>query len=278
VSLQAWLHRLRFALAGSPAAARLALRLRNQCGLIVGLSVTRRCGHIDLARNGEGLLAAAAAPLVETFVDVGANVGDWTAHLQAAAGRPLRGLLLEPGVEAAARLRTRFAGDDDLTVVEAAAVDTAVDEVTFHEEPGAGQTSSLVTGASRPDSVSRRVPAVTLDALVAAQGWTNIDVLKVDTEGYDLRVLQGARGLLAEGRIGLIQFEYNAAWRDSDSSLLEARHLLTRHGYTLWLLTPEGLAPLALGSVGDFFSYANFVALSPAWQSHLGRTLPVAGG
>ncbi|MEB3220557.1 MAG: FkbM family methyltransferase [Candidatus Sericytochromatia bacterium] len=275
MGLDAWLHRLRYALAGSPAATRLALAVRNQCALVVGLAVTRRCGHTNLTRNGEGLLASAAAPRVRTFIDVGANVGEWTAHLLGAAGRPLQGVLVEPGAEAAARLRARFADQPGLTVVEAAASDEAHPAVTFHEEPGAGETSSLVAGASRADSLARQVEAVTLDALVAAQGWPAVDLLKIDTEGHDLRVLQGARQLLAEGRLGLIQLEYNAAWRACDSSVLEARHLLGRHGYALWLLTPAGLTPLELDRLGDFFSYANLVAVSPTWQAQVGASLPL---
>ena len=31
-------------------------------------------------------------------------------------------------------------------------------------------------------------------------------MLKIDAEGYDLRVLTGAKGLLEAGRVGVVQF------------------------------------------------------------------------
>lgn len=48
-----------------------------------------------------------------------------------------------------------------------------------------------------------------LDTVCREQGVDRIHLLKIDTEGNELKVLQGAREALAEGRIEVIHFEFN---------------------------------------------------------------------
>lgn len=55
----------------------------------------------------------------------------------------------------------------------------------------------------------RTVECETLDAFCLRLGIDQIDVLKVDTEGHDLAVLQGAQRMLAEGRVQFIYVEFN---------------------------------------------------------------------
>jgi hypothetical protein len=50
----------------------------------------------------------------------------------------------------------------------------------------------------------------TLDGFCQARGVAQIDVLKVDAEGHDLAVLQGAGGLLAGGHVKFVFIEFNS--------------------------------------------------------------------
>ena len=77
----------------SPLAVGAALKLRNQIAAVIRYS---RASGIHAAENGEGWLVAALAPSCRTFVDVGANVGEWTALFLAASGGLAKGLLFEP--------------------------------------------------------------------------------------------------------------------------------------------------------------------------------------
>jgi FkbM family methyltransferase len=49
----------------------------------------------------------------------------------------------------------------------------------------------------------------TLDGFCAARHLNSIDVLKIDTEGYDLEVLKGAKGLLQNRAVKFIYLEFN---------------------------------------------------------------------
>lgn len=258
--LRAVLARGRMAASRSRRLTRIAARLSTHLEGVVYL----RLGHdIDHRTNGELMLVRLLAPTAASFVDVGANVGHWTELFLQSAPSSVRGVLIEPGGAASTALAERFAGDERVEIVIAAAGEDQ-GEISFYEEPGAGEMSSVITGVSRPDAELRRVPVTTLDAQVAERGLDFVDVIKIDAEGYDLHVLRGARGLLAEQRCGVVQFEYNSSWRLARSTLAAAYAVLESAGYQVFLLRGDGLFQFDFDAYGEFFHYANFVAISPA--------------
>lgn len=56
--------------------------------------------------------------------------------------------------------------------------------------------NSLVSEINKASSESELVQIRTLDEIGAEEGIETIDLLKIDTEGYDLEVLRGAQGFL----------------------------------------------------------------------------------
>ena len=70
-------------------------------------------------------------------------------------------------------------------------------------------TNSLVSSIHHQQDalVSETIQIDTLDAFCEREGVSNIDYLKVDTEGYDLTVLQGAARLLQENCVAFIETE-----------------------------------------------------------------------
>jgi hypothetical protein len=88
----------------------------------------------------------------------------------------------------------------------------------------------------------------------------NVDFLKIDAEGYDLKVLKGAESLLRRRRIRFIQFEYIWYWLGVGSSLKEAIRFLEDVGFDLLLIRSTGLHPFDYGFWGDYFRYSNFLA------------------
>jgi FkbM family methyltransferase len=246
------LNRTQRRLGRSPKATRAAVLLRNQCNRVIRYHVTP---SDDPAKNGEMWLLDTIAPGVGVFVDVGANVGDWTAALLERAPSA-RGVLVEAGPEAAERLRTRFG--NRVQVISAAAGDEE-GVATFWEELGAGERSSVLPGFSG-EAVERSVPMTTIDALATDHGLDQIDLLKIDVEGFDARVIRGASGLLKERRIEALQFEYNRPWATAGDTLLGTIRELEELSYQTFLLTSHGLKNID-PDWGEFFDYANLVAL-----------------
>ena len=252
--------------ARSKLASWIALKLRNQCSAVLKY----RLGGVHHADpNGEDLLLKTYASHISTFVDVGANVGDWTAEVLAStAGRPVNGILFEPGLSAYLALTKRFSGATNLDLVNKAISDQ-VGEVVFYDEDGAGETSSMAAKANLRPSIARRVECSTLSAELSQRDVQRIDLLKVDVEGFDLHVLRGAGAMLNPETISLIQFEYNSSWIFASSTLYSAIELLRSRGFNVFRLDGDGLHEPEYDRYGEYFSYANYVAVAPAVLGYL---------
>jgi FkbM family methyltransferase len=81
---------------------------------------------------------------------------------------------------------------DDTTSVQATADPTILKEI-----------------AGKDQLVSERMEIRCLDDFCEAHQIDTIDFLKIDTEGFELEVLQGAQSLLSNGKVKVIQFEFN---------------------------------------------------------------------
>jgi len=241
------------------AVARCALWLRNVCNVILR---ERLSDGLDPERNGEAAVARALAPASSTFVDVGANVGDWSALFCGLAPETARGLLLEPAEVTVRQLQERFADRAAITVVCGAASDR-VGRAQFFEGTGASEASSLLESSHRAGATAREVELTTVDELLARFGIDELDFLKIDAEGYDLHVLRGARSALEQQRVGAIQFEYHKLWAAAGSTLGEAINLLELNRYALFRVRGAGIEPVTYEPYRDYFGYSNYLAVSP---------------
>ena len=114
------------------------------------------------AQNGEAWLARTEAQRSRNFIDVGANVGDWAALFLQSMPQVEKVILCEPADAAVKKLRQRFGQVSEVEIVQAAISDTT-GEVSFFEQPDAGQMSSLLQAYSGDRAVEKRTPMSTLD-------------------------------------------------------------------------------------------------------------------
>jgi FkbM family methyltransferase len=146
-------------------------------------------------------------------IDAGANRGDFTATLLATLQAP-RIHAFEPASGTFAGLQARHGSQPGVTLNQAGLGDQP-GELTLQifDNEALNSFLPLATGAAEVfGTVAQRqqsVPVTTLDAYAAKHGIDRIDLLKIDTQGFELRVLQGARGLLQAGRVRSVLLELN---------------------------------------------------------------------
>jgi FkbM family methyltransferase len=60
------------------------------------------------------------------------------------------------------------------------------------------------------------IDTTTVDAFILKHEIPYVDILKIDTEGYDATVIQGAMQSIASGKVGVITFEYHevGVWKE----------------------------------------------------------------
>lgn len=146
-------------------------------------------------------------PLV---IDVGANVGEWTAELLARWPRAVV-IAFEPQAEAHAQLHARFGGRAAVASLRVGLSDypreaflTASSHgscvlATLHDRDDADNYHGSGVALDRTEQVSLS----TLDDLAPPR----VHVLKIDVEGHELAVLRGGRDTLHGTDV--VQFEYN---------------------------------------------------------------------
>lgn len=89
---------------------------------------------------------------------------------------------------------------------------------------------------------------------------TNIDFMKIDTEGYELNVLQGFEDLLSS--IKIIQFEYGGTFLDNHIKLIDVINYLEQKGfYKFSYLNSEG-SPVLITDFNDHYNYCNIVCIN----------------
>jgi FkbM family methyltransferase len=78
------------------------------------------------------------------------------------------------------------------------------------------------------------VPVLTIDAIVERERLGFVDVIKVDTEGFDPLVLRGGRVTLQAHKTVLLLFEYHFVWPNT-TSLKQTTRELQDWGYVCYL-------------------------------------------
>jgi FkbM family methyltransferase len=199
-------------------------------------------GELDLQKS---ILASSPVGQGIHVFDVGANVGQWSAAILAQAqllGR-LQDLDLhafEPSSYTFARLSENLRGSP--TRLVQTALCERLGYATLHVGAlGAGRNSLHAPHTTSSRITTEPVATMTVDLYAANLGIDQIALVKIDTEGHDLAVLRGARGMLAERRIAVAQFEYNSRWVDARSFLRDAFEFLSPLGYYVGKLTPRGV-------------------------------------
>lgn len=262
--VHALLDRLQRGAARSRLLVRAAVLVRNQCRCVIKY---RLAESPNVRCTGEVWLRTLLGPRCSYVIDVGANVGEWLAQIvREQRNEALSVLAFEPSASAFAILRQRFGNDPRIELVHRAVGDVS-GRVDFFEEPRAGKGSTIVSQFTRTAAPARTIDVTTLDEEVDRRNWEHVDFLKIDAEGYDFRVLKGARGLLGDRRIGVIQFEYNRAWQLAGDTLFGAISLLRDCGYDTYVLKKDGLYTLDYALYEEYFEYTNFVAFSAAYAA-----------
>ncbi len=168
------------------------------------------------ARGRHALLHSPAVhPAVLAFVprggvaiDVGANLGEWTVPLARAVGPTGKVLAIEPAPRAAAALGRTLAANAlaQVEIIACALGDHdgaalfAVPDVTSARI----DTGTAHLGPAAPGHEVVGVAVRRLDALVAERRLDRLNLVKIDVEGHERPVLDGAAAILARFRPVLV--------------------------------------------------------------------------
>lgn len=102
----------------------------------------------------------------------------------------------------------------------------------------------------------------TLSHFCLDHGIKQIDFLKIDAEGAEWLILNGAKTMIEENKIQAIQFEYGGCYLDAHTKLEDIFYFLTSRGYALYRIMPHGLIQITKWNPRlENFNLSNYVAL-----------------
>lgn len=174
--------------------------------------------------------------------DVGANVGQWSSRLTKYVARNSRFFLFEPASSSIAKISVSDLPLD--TKIIQCAIGKEIGEATLFVSHEAGQDSSLFT---RKDSyflersyVEEKVSLRSIDSIVEEYQIDKVDFMKIDVEGAELDVLQGARRSLSRGIILCVSFEFGSANINSRIFFRDIFDFLSEMGFSVFRVCPGG--------------------------------------
>ena len=175
-------------------------------------------GCYDLAHRGIDL---------RTILDVGANVGQSALNmLETFPKAEIH--CFEPVSPTFAMLQRNLSG------TRCRCIQSAVGNSVGEARISVGRnslTNSLVN--ARDGDAFETVPVTTVDAYREERSLSNVDLLKIDVEGFDLNVLEGASRSFSEGRIKFVTVEAGFCFEGTAHvSFQRLRDHLEGHGFS----------------------------------------------
>jgi FkbM family methyltransferase len=200
------------------------------------------------------------------FFDVGSNVGVMSlsaAHRWCPQGRVV-GFEASPKIFECLDHNARTNPHPSLSVLNRAVTGQSGQHLTFYDAPD--EKFGMGSLTNRFGSSGVQVSTITLDDAASELGIERVDVIKVDVEGFELGVFQGAQRLLQQNPAPFIVFEFND-WAEDNGTTKpgDAQRFLRDLGYTTlpldrWQRGDLKLEPVIV-SGGE-----NIVAFKPSIQ------------
>jgi len=187
----------------------------------------------------------------DLFVDIGANVGSYT--ILACAARGARGICIEPVPSTFERLQANLRLNNLGARVEAHNIGLADAEGELLFTASLNSVNHVVTPEeAQQDTV--RVPMRTLDQVLAGR---SPSMLKIDVEGFETRVLQGAPACLADPVLHTVIMELNGSGERYGFDETALLRLMRGHGFEPYFYEPYARQLQALE--GESFPPGNLV-------------------
>ncbi|MBG0799978.1 FkbM family methyltransferase [Methylocystis sp. H4A] len=221
------------------------------------------CGA-DITTSGEvGIFNLVKAPSPLLF-DCGGHVGDYTA-LWLRKFPDGRAFVFEPAASHYSLLESRFSGNSSIRLFPngLGAEDARLPLYKNRDVTGLASLSrrrldhhGIVMDQSETVEIRK------LDDMIAELDVSVIDLLKVDVEGHELSVLQGAAKAIETGIIKLIQIEFGGCNLDTHTNLQDFFYFFKDRGLVMGLVQPRGRI-IVLDRYREFYEQyltTNFVA------------------
>jgi len=202
--------------------------------------------------------------VIKTIFDVGANVGQ-TAILLSRRFPQAKIYSFEPLATTFHKLQQNTAALESVTCENCAL--GSENRVTDLHPKNSSMQNSLVPELNQPSTAAspERIQIHTADEMLRLRRIDHLNLLKTDTEGFDLEVITGAKSALSEAQIDMIVAEVGFhPKRRHHTYLFDVQSYLLRYSYELYCIYDQN-------HYAGRIDYADALFVSPKIQQLCNR-------
>lgn len=237
------------------------------------LYVAYNNGYWDFEKNGEArvlnIVARHLADRAPVVLDVGAHFGEWC-EACATIMPNAQILSFELIKDQAAVTRETHKANPNVTVFDFGLSDSD-QEVEISYNPGAGRATSIAPRMRSQFFAGHELTTALCqvrrgDRVTELLSLPRIDLLKIDTEGHEVFVLQGLVGLLEQPHLKptVIQFEYGDTFIPQRATLLQIYELLEPLDFEIGRIGPHGVDFKPYRYADEHYYMGNYLAVQGA--------------
>ena len=237
---------------------RMALRGMN----IGGWDNVENSGELPALRYVRKNLVNAKEPL--TIFDVGANLGKYANLIAKMFSQRKKEIYsFEPSKKTYAQLKKNCSNNKDVRFLNFGLSDKEEKVKLYLDKETSGMASIYKRRLDYMNiylNIEEEIQLKTLDGFCANNKIKKIDLLKMDVEGSELKVLEGAKNMLNERSIKFIQFEFGGCNIDSRTYLRDFYYAL-KDNYIIYRIVSDGLYEIKqYKEMYELFITTNFLA------------------
>jgi len=215
----------------------------------------------------------------DLFVDIGAHVGYFSILASKLVGEKGQVVSFEPEEANFEHLQSNMALNNlsNITLFQRPVTEKIEMRTFYINSDGDGGHALWDPGLfpgnerSKANPQPRNVETITLDAVLSDKVVKKLPkIIKIDTEGAEKNVLEGAQVILQEGRVPFVICElHEFGLRQFGTSQEELRSFMRDYGYETFLLPPTGGLPMLVPHGVQIQSkfILNMLFTRPEWLS-----------
>jgi len=242
---------------------------RRVFGKLKRMIIPAQISNVNPNDNGEQLMMISLAKDINgklIIFDVGANVGSYSEMVLDVLSKinvsEYELHLFEPQKSCFETLLKKFGNHQNIRINPFALSD-AQGEALINADFSGSSSASLYDRKEVSLNEKETVRLERLDDYMNKKGLSSVDLLKIDTEGNEKKVLVGAGNFLKPSLIKNIQFEYGGTYLDAGITLAEVVQMLMSREYFVGKLTAESIEYKEhLGDFEENYKYSNYIAAS----------------
>lgn len=222
--------------------------------------------HVDYKISGERHLLKNIVPKYSPTLifDVGANVGNYTLEARKYNRCPI--FSFEPNPPTANQLKINIRECTNTSIFEIGMSNIKgsaeiFDDSTKESTSQASLYSEVISDFHHHEVKSTHIALTTIDEFCSDKNIKNISLLKIDTEGNEFKILEGAKQMISANQIDIIHFEFNSMNIASRVYFKDFFKVLSN--YNLYRLLPHSILKLDYLNPVEYeiFAFQNIIAI-----------------